>query len=177
MNSLKIVLVSITVLSGCSTTSGNAPKSSEVKVDFVAGYSGEDRIIVSDDNAMVHSDRNAVREYTSTVDTINLARQAVEGDLVGLALCRKYKAEQKDIVVKEGPMSVPCMKKVVLDHDRAGNDLVQVNGKLVLRKKDDFKSRIEEARACLDTFTEIRDQSREAYMLEGCRKVLADVNH
>jgi hypothetical protein len=63
------------------------------------------------------------------------------------------------------------MKKVVTDREKAGDDLMQVNGKLVLRKKEDFKSRLEEARACLDQMTGVRDKSRESYMLDECDKI------
>ena len=162
----------IAFIAGCTTTSNNAPKNTEMKVDSVAGYSGRDRVIVSEDNALIHSDRDAVREYTQTVDTINNSRQAVEADLTDLVLCRKKKAEIKGIAVKEGPMTVPCMEKVVVDRDRSGEDLMQVNGKLVLRKKDDFKGRLEESRTCLDQMNSIRDKARQDYMLEGCRAVM-----
>lgn len=153
----------------CSTT-GNAEKNSEMKYDYVAGYSGDDQVIVQGDNAAIHSDRSAVNEYTTTVNTINADRQRIESDLAGLALCRKAKSEAKGILVKEGPLSVPCMKKVVMDRDRAGDDLIQVKGKLVLRKKDDFKARLDSARACLDESVAVRDKAREDYMLEGCDK-------
>lgn len=156
----------------CSTT-GNAEKNSEMKYDYVAGYAGDDQVIVQGDNASIHSDRSAVSEYTTTVNTINADRQRIEGDLAGLAMCRKAKAEAKGILVKEGPLSVPCMKKVVTDRDRAGDDLIQVKGKLVLRKKDDFKSRLDAARACLDEAVAVRDKAREDYMLEGCDKPVA----
>ena len=171
-NFINLLAISLTAgLSGCSTN-GNAPNNSEIKPDFVAGYSGEDRVIVTDDNASIHSDRDAVREYTSTVNTINGSRQAVDSDLVGLVLCRKFKAEGQNMLIKEGPMTVPCMQKVVLARDRAGTDLIQVNGKLVLRKKDDFKSRLDEAHACLDQMVEVRDKARQDYMLERCSVVI-----
>jgi hypothetical protein len=157
-------------LSGCSTP-GNAPKQKEEKYDFVGGYTGDDRVIVKGDSATLHSDRNAVAEYTKTVDTINAERQKVESDLAGLALCRRTKAREKGVEVEEGPLTVPCMKKVVTDREKAGEDLMQVNGKLVLRKKEDFKSRLDEARACLDQMTSVRDKSRESYMLDECDKV------
>lgn len=164
------VLVPVLMFIRCSTTSNNAAKHEEIKYDYVAGYSGDDQIIVKDESASIHSDRDAVGEYTTTVSTINGERQRVEADLAGLALCRKAKAEVKGVLVKEGPLNVPCMKKVVMDRERAGEDLMQVKGKLVLRKKDDFKSRLDEARACLDESVAARDRAREDYMLEGCDK-------
>jgi hypothetical protein len=157
-------------ITSCSTP-GNAPKEKEEKYDFVGGYTGDDRVIVSGDSASLHSDRNAVAEYTKTVDTINAERQKVESDLSGLALCRRTKARAKDVEVEEGPLNIPCMKKVVTDRERAGDDLVQVKGKLVLRKKEDFKARLDEARACLDQMVSVRDKARESYMLEECSKV------
>jgi hypothetical protein len=173
----RISLVLVLALQACSTT-GNAPKGNEMKVDFVAGYSGEDRVIVADDNASIHSDRDAVKEYSSTVNVLNVSRQEVNGDLSGLAMCRRKKAEVKGVDVAVGPLSVPCMTKVVMDHERAGTDLMQVKGKLVLRKKDDFKARLEEANACVDQMNDIRSKAREAYMLEGCAKVMeASITH
>jgi hypothetical protein len=157
----------LSVQSGCSTM-GNASKQKEETFDYVGGYSGEDKVIVKDDQASIHSDRNAVYEYTKTVDTINAERQKVEGDLAGLALCRRKKARAKGVEVQEGPLTVPCMRKVVLDRDKAGDDLMQVNGKLVLRKKDDFKARLDESRACLEQMVNMRDKARESYMLEEC---------
>lgn len=157
-------------ISSCSST-GNAPKEKEEKYDFVGGYSGDDRVIVKGDSASLHSDRNAVAEYTKTVDTINAERQKVESDLAGLALCRRTKAREKGVEVEEGPLTIPCMKKVVTDREKAGDDLMQVNGRLVLRKKDDFKARLEEARACLDQMISVRDKSRESYMLDECAKL------
>jgi len=157
----------VLVVSSCSTT-GNASKQKEEKYDYVGGYSGEDKVIVKDDQASIHSDRNAVSEYTKTVDTINAERQKVEGDLAGLALCRRKKARAKGVEVQEGPLTVPCMRKVVLDRDKSGEDLMQVNGKLVLRKKDDFKSMLEESRACLEQMVNMREKARESYMLEDC---------
>lgn len=156
--------------SSCSTP-GNAPKAKEEKYDFVGGYSGDDRVLVKGDNAELQSDRNAVAEYTKTVDTINAERQKVESDLAGLALCRRTKAREKGVEVEEGPLTVPCMKKVVTDRERAGDDLVQVKGKLVLRKKEDFKARLDEARACLDQMISVRDKARESYMLDECSKL------
>jgi hypothetical protein len=156
-------------VSGCSST-GNASKQKEETYDYVGGYSGEDKIIVKDDQASIHSDRGAVSEYTKTVDTINFERQKVEGDLAGLAICRRNKARAKGIDVQEGPLTVPCMKKVVTDRDRAGDDLMQVKGKLVLRKKDDFKSRLDESRACLEQMVNVAEKARESYMLEECDK-------
>lgn len=157
-------------LYGCSTP-GNAPKNKEEKYDFVGGYSGEDRVIVKGDNAAIQSDRDAVAEYTKTIDTINAERQKVESDLAGLALCRRSKAREKGVEVEEGPLTIPCMKKVVTDRERAGDDLMQVNGKLVLRKKEDFKARLEESRACLDQMVSVRDKARESYMIDECAKL------
>jgi hypothetical protein len=157
-------------ITSCST-SGNAPKEKEEKYDFVGGYTGDDRVIVKGDSASLQSDRNAVAEYTKTVDTINAERQKVESDLAGLALCRRTKAREKGVEVEEGPLSIPCMKKVVNDREKAGDDLMQVNGKLVLRKKEDFKARLEESRACLDQMISVRDKSRESYMLDECAKL------
>jgi len=158
------------ILGSCSTTPKNAKEQEEVKYDYVAGYSGDDKVIVEGENASIHSDRDAVHEYTVTVNSINADRQRIESDLAGLALCRKAKSEAKGILVKEGPLSVPCMKKVVMDRERAGEDLMQVKGKLVLRKKDDFKTRLDASRACLDEINAVRDKAREDYMLEGCDK-------
>lgn len=157
-------------ITACSTP-GNAPKEKEEKYDFVGGYTGDDRVIVKGDSASLHSDRNAVAEYTKTVDTINAERQKVESDLACLALCRRSKAREKGVDVEEGPLTIPCMKKVVTDREKAGDDLMQVNGKLVLRKKDDFKARLEEARSCLDQMISVRDKSRESYMLDECSKL------
>ena len=161
------------MFSSCSTP-GNAAKQKEEKYDFVGGYSGDDKVIVQDDKASLHSDRNAVAEYTKTVDTINGERQRVEADLTGLALCRRAKARDKGVDVQEGPLTIPCMKKVVNDRDKAGEDLVQVSGKLVLRKKDDFKARLDESRTCLEQVNNARDKARESYMLEECEKVKAN---
>lgn len=163
-----LCLMVIAALTAKCSSTGNAEKNSEVKYDYVAGYSGDDKVIVKDDNASIHSDRDAVTEYTRTVGAINGDRQKIESDLAGLALCRKAQAAAKGIVVKEGPLTVPCMKKVVVDRDRAGEDLIQVKGKLVLRKKDDFKARLDEARACLEEAVAARDKAREDYMLEEC---------
>lgn len=162
------VILPALAIASCSTTEKNAKEQPEVKYDYIAGYSGDDKVIVEGENATIHSDRDAVAEYTTTVSTINGERQRVEADLAGLALCRKARAEAKGILVKEGPLAVPCMKKVVVDRERAGEDLMQVKGKLVLRKKDDFKARLDEARACLNESNNARDRAREDYMLEGC---------
>lgn len=155
---------------GCTSTGKNAKEESAISYDYVAGRTGEDQVIVKDENASIHSDRDAVNEYTTTVNVINADRQRVESDLAGLALCRKANAEAKGVFVKEGPLTVPCMKKVVQDREKSGEDLIQVDGKLVLRKKDDFKARLEEATACLREANAVRDKAREDYMLEGCDK-------
>jgi hypothetical protein len=160
-----VVLVSVS----CTTT-GNAKKEEKMEYDYVAGNTGGDKVIVKDDNAIVHSDRDAVNEYTRTVDTINNQRQLVESDLVGLNKCRQRRAEEKGVAVSDGPLSVDCMEDVVNKRDRAGNDLVQVDGKLVLRKKDDFKTRYDEAKTCLDQMIHVRDMARKSYNLEGCDK-------
>lgn len=160
----------------CSTTEKNAKEKEEVKFDYIAGYSGDDKVIVTGENAEIHSDRDAVYEYTTTVSAIDGERQRIESDLAGLALCRKARSEIKGIFVKEGPLNVPCMRKVVVDRERSGEELMQVNGKLVLRKKDDFKARLDEARACLAESVNIRDRAREDYMLEGCDRPLARVS-
>jgi hypothetical protein len=167
---MKSFISTVLVASLTSCATGNAPKNSEIKYDFVAGYSGEDKVIVADDSASVYSDRDAVREYTVTVDTINGERQRVEGDLAGLALCRRDQAAAKGVAVQHGPLTIACMKKVVTERDRAGEDLMQVKGKLVLRKKDDFKARLDEARSCLDQLISVRDKSRQDYMLEDCSR-------
>ena len=167
MKFTSIFLPILCTLSACSS-SGNASKNSEVKYDYVAGYSGEDKVIITDDNASIHSDRDAVKEYTLAVDTINGERQRVEGDLAGLVLCRKKQAAAKGITVPVGPLTVPCMEKAVMERDRAGEDLMQVQGKLVLRKKDDFKARLDESRSCLAQVVSVRDKARQDYMLEGC---------
>jgi hypothetical protein len=166
---MKILLVVILALaiSACTST-GNASKNSEVKYDYVAGYSGDDKVIVKDDNASIHSDRDAVREYTLTVDTISGERQRIEGDLASLVLCRKEQAEAKGVAVEPGPLTLPCMEKVVTDRDRVGDDMMQVNGKLVLRKKDDFKARLDESHTCLTQLVSVRSKARQDYMLEGC---------
>ncbi len=164
-----VVLTSMVVFQSCTTT-GNARKEDKMEFDYVAGYSGDDKVIVKDDKASVHSDRDAVGEYTKTVDTINNQRQLVEGDLVGLNRCRQKTAEDKGMQVSDGPLTVDCMETVVNKRDRAGEDLIQVEGKLVLRKTDDFKARFEEARNCLDQMVRIRDMARKSYNLEGCGK-------
>ncbi|MCX6117566.1 MAG: hypothetical protein NT027_08500 [Proteobacteria bacterium] len=168
---LKIALIATSafILNSCTTT-GNARKEEKVEYDYVAGRSGEDQVIVKDDNASVHSDRDAVTEYTKTVDTINNQRQLVESDLVGLNRCRMKNAEEKGIQVSEGQLTVDCMETVVNKRDRAGEDLVQVDGKLVLRKTDDFKARFEEARNCLNQMVRVRDMARKSYNSEGCGK-------
>lgn len=152
---------------GCTTT-GNAPKGEEVKYDYVAGYTGDDKVIVSDDDATLHSDRDAVAEYTKTVDTINSQRQLVEADLFGINACRKRAAAAKKMKISDAPLKVECMAEVVNKRDSAGGDLVQVNGKLVLRKKDDFKARLEEAQSCLTQMIRVRDMARESYNNENC---------
>jgi hypothetical protein len=152
---------------GCTTT-GNAPKGEDVKYDYVAGYAGEDKVLVSDDDATLHSDRDAVAEYTKTVDTINSQRQLVEADLFGINACRKRAAAEKKMKVSDAPLKVECMAEVVNKRDSAGGDLVQVNGKLVLRKKDDFKARLEEAQSCLTQMIRVRDMARESYNNEDC---------
>lgn len=155
------------VSAGCSTP-GNAKKAEEVKYDYVAGQSGADKVIVTDDNASLHSDRDAVKEYSQTVDTINNQRQLVENDLIDINRCRKKVAALKGGQISDGPVKVDCMAEVVRQRDRAGDDLVQVEGKLVLRKKDDFKTRYDEAKTCLDQMVRVRDMARESYNAEDC---------
>ncbi|MCX6124155.1 MAG: hypothetical protein NTV34_05320, partial [Proteobacteria bacterium] len=105
---LSIFFVLLAHASSCSTP-GNAKKAEELKYDFVAGHTGEDRVIVSGDNASLTSDRNAVQEYTKTVDTINDQRQIIEGDLVGLNNCRKRNAAAKNIQLTDAPTKLDCM--------------------------------------------------------------------
>ena len=174
---MKFYLVPVMLAVAACSSSGNAPKNSEIKYDYVAGYAGEDKVIVNDDSASVYSDRDAVREYTQTVDAINGERQRVEGDLAGLVLCRKQQAAIKGIVVPPGPLTVPCMEKVVTDRDRSGEDLMQVKGKLVLRKKGDFKERLDESKACLAQVVSVRDKARQDYMLEDCESTAKTSKH
>lgn len=162
-------LSSVVIFNSC-TSPGNAKKVEEVKYDYEAGRSGEDKVLLKDDNAIVHSDRNAVQEYNKTVDLINNQRQVVEGDLVALNTCRKRQAAAKNMQVSEGQLKVECMAEVVKRRDSAGTDLVQLNGKLVLRKQDDFKERYDQATSCLDQMTRVRDMAREAFNTEDCDK-------
>lgn len=159
------------VIQGCSTK-GNVRDAEEVKVDYVAGSAGEDKIIKSEGGAFMYSDRPAVQNYNITVDAIE--HSSIEGDVSAWAACQRALNSKRNAYSNVSDNAPPCRDKVIEERYKAGTDMMDAKGKLVVRKKIDFNAANQDAQTCLDTIIALQKDVRKKYHAENCDQVLKD---
>lgn len=168
---LGLIPVALLVIQGCSTK-GNVRQAEEVKVDYVAGSAGEDKIIKSDGNAFMFSDRPAVQNYNITVDAIE--HSSIEGDVAAWAACQRAINSKRSTYSDISDSAPPCRDKVIQERHKAGTDMVDAQGKLVVRKKIDFNLANQDAQTCLDTIIVLQKDVKKKYHAANCDQVLKD---
>ena len=167
-----LIPFAMVMIQGCSTK-GNVREAEEVKVDYVAGSVGDDKIIKSEGGAFMYSDRPAVQNYNITVDAIE--HSSIEGDVAAWAACQRAINSKRNAYSDVSDNAPPCRDKVLEERQKAGTDMMDSKGKLVVRKKIDFNLANQDAQTCLDTIITLQKQVRKKYHAENCDKVLKDV--
>lgn len=160
------------MIQGCSGPKGNIQQAEAVKVDYVAGSAGEDKVIKSEGSAYLYSDRNAVQNYNITVDAIE--HSSIEGDVSAWASCQRLMNAKRNAYADVSDNAPPCRDKVIEERSKAGSDLVEAGGKLVVRKKVDFNAAQQDAQSCLDEITKVQKDIRKKYHAASCDDVIKE---
>jgi hypothetical protein len=168
---LGLIPVAVMVIQGC-TNKDKVRQAEEVKVDYVAGSTGDDKVIKSEGNAFMYSDRPAVQNYNITVDAIE--HSTVEGDVAAWAACQRAINKKRQTYADISDNAPPCRDKVIQERHRAGTDMVDAQGKLVVRKKIDFNLANQDAQTCLDTIIALQKDLKKKYSAESCAQILKD---
>lgn len=166
-----LVPIAMFVIQGCSTK-GNVREAEEVKVDYVAGSVGDDKVIKSEGGAFMYSDRPAVQNYNITVDAIE--HSSIEGDVSAWAACQRAINSKRNAFADVSDNAPPCRDKVLEERHKAGSDMLDSKGKLVVRKKIDFNMANQDAQTCLDTIIALQKDVRKKYHAANCDQVLKD---
>ena len=166
-----ILPFAMVIIQGCSTK-GNIREAEDVKVDYVAGSTGDDKVIKSEGSAFMYSDRPAVLNYNITVDAIE--HSSVEGDVSAWATCQRAMNAKRGAYAEVSDNAPPCRDKVLENRNKAGGDLVDSGGKLVVRKKVDFNLAQQDAQSCLDEIVKVQRDVNKKYHAAGCDDVIRE---
>jgi hypothetical protein len=166
-------LASLVVLVTAScATKPTVREAEEIDIDYVAGSTGDDKVIKSDGGAYMYSDRPAVQNYNTTVDAIE--HSSVEGDVAAWAACQRALNAKRNVHSDVSDAAPPCRDKVIQERHKAGTDMVDAQGKLVVRKKIDFTAANQDAQTCLDTIIVLQKELKKKYHAENCDDVLRE---
>lgn len=171
ISSIALLSSTAIIFTACSTN-GPIKEAEEIKVDYVAGSTGDDKVIKSGNNAYMYSDRPAVLNYNITVDAIE--HSSIEGDVSAWASCQRAMNSKRKAYAEVSDNAPSCRDRVIEERSRAGGDLVDANGKLVIRKKVDFNAALNDAQACLDEIVKVQRDIKKKYHANDCEDVIRE---